>query len=219
MGFFIGFLQVGFYVSFERWWLLPIIGAFDGLVNNWLAIQMIFLPRERTKYLGLFPYQGMFPARQAEISRNYAAMMADDILTPDNVARLLERNGGATRLKQAARHAVEARLEPQIGLLAGLGNVEPTPELLGRVLDGVTEVAITALAPARADVEAYLDKRLELATTMEERLAALPKHQFETILRYIFREDEATLITLGGVLGALIGALEAGIVVVSGLGR
>lgn len=217
MGFVIGFAQVGFYLGFEKWWLLPIVGAFDGLVNNWLAIQMIFLPRERKKYLGVFPYQGMFPARQAEISRNYAAMMADDILTPENLAGLLARNGGGERVLEAARHAVRAQLEPQIGLLAGMGGVEPTPELVDRVLDAVTAVAADALGPARGDLEAYLDKRLELATTMEQRLAALPKDEFERILRDIFREDEATLIVLGGVLGALIGVVEAGIVVASGL--
>mgnify|MGYP001581192326 CR=1 FL=1 len=39
-------------------------GAIDGLVNNYLAIEMIFRPLEKKRYLGIFPYQGLFPARQ-----------------------------------------------------------------------------------------------------------------------------------------------------------
>lgn len=218
MGFFIGLVEVGFYVYLERWWLLPIVGAIDGLVNNWLAIQMIFLPRERTKYLGVFPYQGMFPARQAEISRNYAAMIAAEVLTAETVSDLLERNGGLAAIGDAARHAVRSRLVPQVSVLASLGGVEPTRELIDRVLDAVTTAAAPALADARPLIERHALKRLEIAATIEQRLAAMPKDEFETILRNIFREDEGTLIALGGVLGALIGLLQAVIVLTAGLG-
>jgi uncharacterized membrane protein YheB (UPF0754 family) len=188
-------------------------------VNNWLAIQMIFLPRERTKYLGVFPSQGMFPARQAEISRNYAAMLADEVLTAETVGALLARNGGGAAIGAAATGAIRSRLAPQIGMLAGMGGVEPTAELVERVLDAVAEAAAPALAEARPLIEQYALKRLEVASTVESRLAALPKDEFETILRNIFREDEGTLIALGGVLGTLIGFVQAGIVVTTGLGH
>lgn len=42
LGFLIGLLEVGVWEVIEKWWLLPLVGAIDGLVNNWLAIQMIF---------------------------------------------------------------------------------------------------------------------------------------------------------------------------------
>lgn len=219
MGFLIGVVEVGFYISLERWWILPVVGAFDGLVNNWLAIQMIFLPRERKKYLGILPYQGMFPARQAEISRNYATMMADEILTFDNLAELLARTGGAARIGAAARHAAAVKFGPALQVLTAATDAEPGPELTDRVFDAVAPIVAAALLPERDRLAEYLDKKLELASTMEERLAALPKVEFETILRSIFREDEATLISLGGVLGTAIGVLQALIVVASGLGK
>lgn len=218
MGFFIGAVEVGFYVTLERWWLLPIVGAIDGLVNNWLAIQMIFLPRERKKYLGVFPYQGMFPARQAEISRNYANMIADEVLTLDTITDLLRRNGGADALALHGRRVVRARLQPHVAMLAAFGGVAATPELVDRVIDAVAGAAGPVAEDAQPLLERYVLKRLEIASTIEARLSALPKDEFETILRNIFREDEATLIILGGFLGTMIGLLQAAIVVASGFG-
>ena len=44
----------------------------------------------------------------------------------------------------------------------------------------------------------------------------MPKEEFEHVLRGIFEEDEVTLIALGGVLGASIGALQAVLLVALG---
>jgi uncharacterized membrane protein YheB (UPF0754 family) len=82
----------------------------------------------------------------------------------------------------------------------------------------VVATAGDALADVRPIIEDRVIKRLEIAATIEQRLAALPKDEFETILRNIFREDEGTLIALGGVLGTLIGLVQAGVVVSTGLG-
>jgi uncharacterized membrane protein YheB (UPF0754 family) len=45
----------------------------------------------------------------------------------------------------------------------------------------------------------------------------MDKVQFETVLRSIFQEDEWILIALGGVLGAAIGTLQAGLVLATGI--
>jgi uncharacterized membrane protein YheB (UPF0754 family) len=42
-------------------------------------------------------------------------------------------------------------------------------------------------------------------TTVESRMAALSKPDFERLLRGVFEEDEITLILVGGFLGGLVG--------------
>ena len=92
VGLFVGFVEALMYVTLERWWLLPVIGAIDGVVNNYMGIQMIFRPHEPRRYFGLIRYQGLFPKRQAEIAHDYGYMMASEVLTPrailDEVSRL-----------------------------------------------------------------------------------------------------------------------------------
>ena len=67
-----------------------------------------------------------------------------------------------------------------------------------------------ALTPKlRPEIEAVLERQLDIRNTVETRLAALSKPDFERLLRGVFEQDELTLIIVGGVLGGAVGALQA----------
>ncbi len=211
LGFLIGLVEVAGYALIERWWLLPLIGAVDGLVNNWFAIQMIFRPLERTRYVGLVPFQGLFPARQGEIASEYSAMLAAEVLSPRDVYHhVLGRDGKA--LTTAGMAIIERESEALFQLLGMMKPGSLTPEARARILALVG----THIAAAEQEVVPLLDEHLReplaIAATIEAALRAMTKLEFERVLRGIFEEDEVTLIILGGVLGGLIGFLQAAFV-------
>jgi uncharacterized membrane protein YheB (UPF0754 family) len=215
LGFGIGVVGVLPAAVLERWWILPIIGAADGLINNFLAIQMIFRPFERTRYLGVFPYQGLFPARQHEIASAYGAMLADEVLTPEH---LLERIGAdaPVLLPEVLPLLVEA-VGPLASDVATVAGVVDDDALRQRVLFALLPQMGVVLAQVRPELEHVLTKQLAVAATIESTLNSMPKVEFERVLRGIFEEDEATLILMGGVLGGAIGCVQAGLLISLGL--
>ena len=214
VGFFVGLLEAVAYLVFDRWWLLPAIGAADGLVNNWMGIQMIFRPLERRRYFGLFPYQGLFPKRQAQIAHDYGHMMATEVLTPGVLAEHIAGSSIADELVDLAREVLARRLAPQLELVGPALGVEPSPGLIDRVVDAALDAAVgqELELDQLADVVAHLDDRLQIAATIEERLGSMDKLEFEKVLRGIFEEDEPLLVGIGGVIGALIGCVQAAVV-------
>ncbi|MBP9088129.1 MAG: DUF445 family protein [Kofleriaceae bacterium] len=211
LGFLIGLLEVGFYAALERWWLLPLIGAIDGLVNNWLAIQMIFRPLQRKRYLGVFPFQGLFPARQHEIARDYGVMLASEILTVRHVLTQLDPVA-RDRVVTTLGHAVQAEVMPMVQLVApmisSLTGMPCDATAQAAILDAVVAYLATQLPAHQAQLEAFATERLAVAATLETALTALPKDQFERVLRGIFEEDEWILVALGAVLGGAIGTVQ-----------
>lgn len=214
LGFGIGAVGIVGVAAFERWWMLPVIGAVDGLINNYLAIQMIFRPLERKRYLGVFSYQGLFAARQAEISEAYGAMMAEEVLHPGVLVDHLAAE--ASVLLPVALPTIDGALAPLAGDVAEVLGVEASDELRQRLLVGLLPVLPPVLAEARQELEATLGSQLAIAETIRESLSTMPKEEFEHVLRGIFEEDETTLIALGGVLGAGIGAVQAALLVALG---
>ncbi len=218
VGFFVGLAEAAVFLMFERWWLLPLIGALDGTINNYMGIQMIFRPLEPRRYFGLFEYQGLFPARQREIAHDYGAMMAAEVLTSHALADQIVRSPIHVELAGIIHDVLERRLGKQLEMLGPMFGVDPTPELSQKVVRAATHalgVSPESIVPDLDDhpaVVVYLEQRLDLARTIEQRLGAMSKLEFETILRGIFEEDEKVLVGIGAVIGALIGTLQAAIV-------
>ena len=49
---------------------------------------------------------------------------------------------------------------------------------------------------------------LDMENIIRSKMAELPPDEFEGVLHPAFQEDEIQLILLGGVLGAIVGALQ-----------
>lgn len=223
VGFFVGIVEAILFLTLERWWLLPLVGAIDGVVNNYMGIQMIFRPLEPKRYFGIFRYQGLFPARQREIAHDYGEVMAAEVLTPHALADQIVRSPAHDELARIVHEVLDRRLGGQLDLMGPMFGVEPTPELRAQVVHtamdalGVSAERILPDLEAYPPAVAYLERRLEIAQTIEQRLGAMSKQEFEGIVRGIFEEDEKLLIGIGGVIGGVIGVGQAAVVVGLGL--
>jgi uncharacterized membrane protein YheB (UPF0754 family) len=207
-GFIIGCAQIGVWQVMQTWWLMPIVGVIVGLVTNWLAIQMIFRPQEPKRYLGLFKYQGLFAKRQPEIAHDYGETAAAEILTPSNVIRLVTQGEAGVRIAKLVTEEVTAKMQEEWKKVEAMVPVDVTPEMFSQVQDIIIRRISTTVPVLQPEFEKYLERKLDIANTVEEKLAALPKNDFERILRGIFEEDEITLIVVGGALGGLVGLAQ-----------
>jgi uncharacterized membrane protein YheB (UPF0754 family) len=207
-GFLIGLAQVGVWTSMQTWWLMPIVGVLVGLVTNWLAIQMIFRPQEPTKYFGLITYQGMFAKRQAQIAHDYGEVAANELLTPRNLIRLVTEGEAGERIAKIVADIISNKIDTEWKKVEKMVPVEVTPDKLESIKQMIIEHLAETAPDIQPEIESYIEEKLDIARTVEERLASLDKPRFERILRGIFEEDEITLIIVGGVLGFGVGALQ-----------
>lgn len=187
-GFLLGILQMLQWMLYPRNWTLPVGGAVVGLITNWIALKWIFEPLVPTK-VGPFVLQGMFLRRQAEVSRDFSAYIADNILTSQKVwqgifeeSRALREFTGIVRRNVPLPNAAVANI------------ISTCRQQVGRA--------------ANHPLHAYMNRRLDLKATLVERMNRLTPAEFEQVLHPIFQEDELTLIIAGGILGAAAGGLQ-----------
>lgn len=215
-GFLVGIVQALTFGVLGQWWVIPIIGAVVGLGTNWLALQMIFRPLEPRKYLGVVRYQGMFPKRQAEIAREYGEVAAAEIFTPANLFRVLLEGEAGVRVATVVIRRVTEAIDASRSTVSMLTSTEVTDAHVREVQILLVSHIGGQLPELRAELEALVAKRLDVADLVEQRIAAMPKIDFERLLRGIFEEDEWILIAIGGVLGGAVGLLQAAVVLAQG---
>ncbi len=215
-GFIIGCFQALSFSVFDQWWLLPIVGGIVGLGTNWLALQMIFRPIEPTRYAGVVTYQGMFPSRQAEIAADYGRITAREILTPQNLLRIITEGDAGTRIARLVLTKVSERVDAAKPMVEMMTQTTITDEQLDAVKWMVIERFSRAVPEVRTEVEAYIEEQLGVAELVESKLKTMPKLEFERLLRGIFEQDEWILIAIGGALGAAVGLLQGAVILAVG---
>src|ERR1700750_2389063 len=66
-------------------WLQPLGAAFTGWFTTWIAIYMLFHPREPKRFLGI-TIQGIFPKRQKAFAAKLGATVANELLHFNEIA-------------------------------------------------------------------------------------------------------------------------------------
>jgi len=189
-GFVLGIFQMILWLTLPSDWTLPVGGALVGYITNWVAIKLIFDPVEPTP-IGPFVMQGLFEKRQVEVSTEFSEFLAERVLTSPQLIDEIASGGFKNDFRKMVASSVP-----------------------GIVPESVVDAAVGAFRklaqePRTHVFHTYVDERLGLQETLNERLCLLSSAEFENLLHPVFQEDELTLVLAGGVLGAVAGAFQA----------
>jgi uncharacterized membrane protein YheB (UPF0754 family) len=206
-GFTLGLLQAVTWALTKEPWVLPIFGGCIGLFTDWLAIKMIFVPRDPIR-LGRFTLQGKFQRRRAEVARQYGELIAHEVLTVPNLMESILRGPRSDRLLGMVRKMVAKAVDEQTSVAKPLVALTIGTQRLNEMKQAAAVKAVERLPSTVRHAEGYLTQAMDVAKMVEERMLRLTPVEYEGLLRPAFRQDEWKLIAVGGVIGFLVGELQ-----------
>lgn len=227
IGLLFGVVQMVIFWIVPQHWTVPFFAAIWGFLTNWIAVWMVFNPIEphyfrfpkffslskvfpfihlQKPHWGRFNLQGGFMKRQEEVSFVFAKIVVKDLVTLKNVMNEMMYGSRSAQTRTLIKSHIQEILQSQVietTLKYGLGRKE-FGQLQHTILDKSIEATMIpmsnpALNQSRAD---------KIFGLFRERILALTPYEFQNLLRPAFREDELTLIILGGVTGFLAGLLH-----------
>jgi uncharacterized membrane protein YheB (UPF0754 family) len=207
-GLVLGAVQAGVWALTHSTWVVPVFGGLVGFCTDWVALQLIFRPIRPRRILGPLAWQGMFHRRRSQVIADYAELLAAEILTPTNLIGAMLAGPQSDRLLALIAREVDSALSSQVG---------PAKPLLVLAVGGRryqemrAHIAASALERMRADLDSvgdYAMEQLNVRGTIVTKMSAMTDDEYEALLRPAFKQDEWKLITVGAVLGFLIGELQ-----------
>ncbi len=183
--------------------VLPLFGAAIGWFTDWLAIKLVFFPRERRKF-GVFTFQGVFQRRRDEVAKQYGALVAREVMTVPNLVDGVLRGPRSDRLLELVHQTVEQAIDEQAGLARPLVGASRFADLRKAAADR----AVRYLPATILTAERYATEALDIRDTIATKMRRLTRVEYEALLRPAFRQDEWKLIAVGAVIGAVIGELQ-----------
>ncbi|MDQ4041706.1 MAG: hypothetical protein M3141_08140, partial [Actinomycetota bacterium] len=209
-GFALGFPVIALTETFHYWWVLPIAGTVVGYTTNWLAIWMIFEPIEPRR-IGPFLVHGLFLRRQKEAADVYAQIIADDIVTLENIGDELLHGPRSDRTHQLLRDALRPAVDRASGVAQPAVRAAVGPREYDAIRETVAVEAVDYTMTPLMDPEFNARQSQAVRELFAERMRELPSRDFAELLRSAMREDEWLLVLHGAVLGFVAGLLHLAI--------
>ena len=200
-----GLAQAALWYFYAGAWTLPVMGFVVGWITNWMALQMIFRPREPLR-LGPLSWHGLFFIRQKEVSAAFALMISEHIVNTRNVMRVIFEGPTADRILEIIHRHIERSAQDYGGLMSPVFKLTVGSKQYEAIKARIGERIVASLPDGPIqNLHAYAEEAMDIERTLRERLAELPREQFEGLLRPVFQEDEWKLVLVGAVLGMLTG--------------
>jgi uncharacterized membrane protein YheB (UPF0754 family) len=186
---------------------LPLIGALIGWLTNYIAIKMLFHPREVVKVF-FIPIQGVFPKRQKDLARKLGQIVSEELVSVEDLtAHLKEKATSAAILNHIAMRLEEGiasrlpRVFPMLAMLMSSDVAEKIKSFLREQIGSLNEELIDKLS-------SELEEELDVHRIVEEKVAAFSSDKLEEILFSIMRREFKFVEMVGAVLGFLIGVTQ-----------
>ncbi len=204
-GFLFGIVQMAVWVMYPAPWILPAAGFGVGYMTNWIALKLVFHPREPVK-IGPVTVQGLFHKRQAEVAQAFGRTVADKVLNADNIVISVMDSPGALRMNEIVAQRVgelisKYEAHPMAALVLP---IEKRPLLRAELLERLER----EWPKPGGFFHTFAGEAVDLQGELERRMASLDRETYEGVLRPAFQQDEWKLIAAGAVLGTVAGVLQ-----------
>jgi uncharacterized membrane protein YheB (UPF0754 family) len=187
--------------------LIPLISAFIGWFTNWVAIKMLFHPKEPKKFM-FITFQGVFPKRQRQFAEKLGKLVSTELLSfreieekivnPDNIKKLMPFV--ELKVDDFLRNKLSDAF-PIISMFIG----ESTINQLKTIFMAELEVIFPEMIAAYMK---NLESQLDLEKMVTEKVYGFSSDKMEAILNQIMTKEFKFIEVIGGVLGFIIGILQ-----------
>ena len=207
-GFILGCVQAMTWAVTHSALVMPLFGGLTGWLTDWLALRMVFEPKQPTRYLGLFTWQGLFLKRRKQVAAEYGRLIAKELLTPANVINGILHGPLSDRLVELVQKHVQKMVDAQAGIAKPFVVFTVGSRRYQEMKRSIADKLVARMPETLKHVEKYATDAMDIENTLSSKMQELTAEQFEGLLRPAFQQDEWILITVGAVLGFMVGELQ-----------
>jgi len=191
------------------WWLytIPFISAFIHWLTIWMALKLLFHPRQPKKILG-FTLHGVFPKRQKQIAESLGRIVGQELLSfadieqkitnPENVRRILPL--AEEHIDNFLRNKLKESM-PMIAMFIGDKTINQLKTVFMKELEDLFPVIMK-------NYVANLKDDLDLEKIVVDKIANFSSDRLETMLNQILTKEFRFVEVIGAALGFFIGLLQ-----------
>jgi uncharacterized membrane protein YheB (UPF0754 family) len=189
---------------------IPFISGAIGWFTNWVAIKMLFRPRQERNYY-LFKLHGIFPKRKKMLAERLGKIVAKELFSMDMVVKKVDTDENRDQLKQAILSEVETFIRAKIKSSNPLIAMFATENMISQLLQNVRNMLDEAIPKMIGQLTNKLEE-VDIEKAVYNRVMNFSDEKFEGLLMAVIQKELGFIEVSGAVLGFLVGVLQSLIV-------
>ena len=187
--------------------LIPFISAFIGWFTNWIAIKMLFHPREPKKILGI-TFHGIFPKRQQQFAMKLGKLVSNELLSFEDIEQKIANPQNVEKLMPVLEGHIDTflkeKLTVQIPMLAMFVGEKTIAQVKAVFMAELQELFPILMKQYMTTLQTELD----MEQIVTDKVGRFSSDKLEEILNQIMSTEFRFVEIIGGVLGFLIGIVQ-----------
>ena len=191
------------------WWFytIPVISAFIHWLTIWMALKLLFHPRNPKKILG-FTLHGVFPKRQRQIAESLGKIVGQELLSFGDIEQTITSPENVRRILPLAEEHIDNFLRnklkesmPMVAMFIGDKTVNQLKAVFMKELEGLFPLIMK-------NYVANLRNDLDLERIVVDKIAAFSSDRLESMLNQFLTKEFRFVEVIGAALGFLIGLVQ-----------
>ena len=190
--------------------LLPILLAgLHGWFTNWLAVKLLLKPVKPIRIFG-FKLQGLLPRRQVELAERISEAIAKEFLKEEDILALLHKVEPAKAMRELILSKWEENSDKILGTMPIL-SMFISKDKLETIRDKIADIFSEEAEQYTAYLVKSLESKIDLKETIRRNILAFDVSRLNGIIEEIGYREFSEIAFIGGVLGVLIGVVQAAV--------
>jgi len=192
-------------------WTLPFIAAIVGWFTNFLAVKMLFYPKEPWDFK-LFKIQGIFPKNQRQVAEKIGKMVAEELLSSDDIRDKMHNPENLLSINQIVEAKIDYFLNVKFPRQYPITGLLFTDKRKAKMKIQLMEEVETSVPQVIDHYMENLEERFNVEQIIQERVALLPAEKLEGLIMKLLKKEFKFIEYIGAVVGFIIGLLQVAMV-------
>lgn len=186
---------------------MPIVAAFIGWLTNYVAIKMLFHPREPRSFFGM-KVQGVFPKRQNALAKKIALIVSTELLSEQDLKLAIEKSTSPTEIGEMIDNKITKIITEKLPIAIPALNLFLNQELINLVKLTILSELEDVVKHITTSLGAKVYSRIDIRSIVEEKVRSFSSDKVEELLLSIMKKEFRFVEHVGAVLGFLIGLIQ-----------
>lgn len=186
---------------------LPFIAAFIGWFTNWLAIKMLFHPREPKNILG-FRLQGIFPKRQVQFAEKLGSLVAKELISFDEISSKLHDPATVQKVMPFIEEKIDGFIKVKLKEEIPLLSMFIKEDSLNGIKKGMVAEIESMFPDLIIKMTEGMKNELNVEKIVTDKVSGFSSDKLEEILNAIMSKEFRFVEIIGAVLGFVIGCVQ-----------